>query len=95
MGVKMSPGQIAADKVLRALAQAGDEYGDFSFLTFRGLMKRTALARPVVRRAARYLARKGYAKFGKGLWTEDGEPAGSGYAVTEDGVAFLARQGVA
>ena len=43
------------------------------------------LDRKRVRRACRSLARKGLLQFGRGLWTEDGEPAGSGYGATTDG----------
>ena len=41
--------------------------------------------RKVIRRACRSLARKGLTRFGKGLWNEDGEPVGSGYALTDEG----------
>jgi len=38
------------------------------------------------RRAVRALAREGLAKFASGLWTEGGEMAGSGYAITDTGL---------
>lgn len=42
--------------------------------------------RKAVRRACRSLARKGLARYGRGLWTEDGEMAGAGYAATKAAV---------
>lgn len=64
-------------KVLDVLRE---ESGDFGFLNFDRLSSETGFDRKAVRRACRFLARKGLAVYGKGLWTEDGEPAGSGYA---------------
>jgi len=72
-------------KVLRALCSAWNEYEDFCFLSFKPICKRTRLKRDVVRRACRSLKRKGFAQFGRGLWTDDGEVAGSGYACTKAG----------
>lgn len=69
-------------KVLGALLE-GEGYGGFSAFGFRSLVSMTGLERKVVRRACRSLARKGLAEFHKGLWTEDGEPAGSGYSATK------------
>lgn len=71
-------------KVLAVLAAISGDFGCFSF---RPIMRRTRLNRAAVRRACRSLARKGLARFHRGLWTEDGEPAGSGYCATEQGVA--------
>jgi hypothetical protein len=47
------------------------------------------LPRHHVRRAVRGLARKGFAKYARGLWSDDGRPAGSGYALTDAGLAFV------
>ncbi|MCW2276336.1 DNA-binding MarR family transcriptional regulator [Rhodoblastus acidophilus] len=63
--------------VLAALQGAN---GDYCFRNFTFLSRETGLDRQQVRRACRSLARKGLAVFGRGLWTEDGTPAGSGYA---------------
>ena len=41
---------------------------------------------------ARSLSRKGLAEYGRGLWNDDGEVAGSGYCCTKQGAAFLAEQ---
>lgn len=41
----------------------------------------------------RSLARKGFAEYARGLWTDDGTPAGSGYACTQSGrnALYVAR----
>lgn len=71
-------------KVLAALASIGG--GDFSYANFRSIARRTRMNRRSIRLACRSLARKKLAVFGRGLWTEDGEVAGSGYSVTALGV---------
>lgn len=73
---------LSADeqRVLKALTAVSDDY---SFLAFKTISKRTRLPRERVRRACRSLTRKGLAKYQRGLWTEDGTPAGSGYAATQ------------
>lgn len=79
----------AEQRVLRAMADSYGECEDFCFRGFAGLTTETGLDRKVVRRAARSLARKGLAEYGRGLWNEDGEPAGSGYACTRAGRALI------
>ena len=74
-------------KVLEALAPF--EYEDFLYYNFASLMGDTGFDRAKVRRIVRCLARKGLAKYARGLWTEEGEPAGSGYAITEAGRKLL------
>lgn len=65
--------------VLGALKDArSDEWG-FNYLSFAAIEADTALDRKTVRRACRYLARRGMAEYERGLWTESGEMAGSGY----------------
>ena len=61
------------------------EDGDDFYHAFRSLCCETQLDRKTVRRACRSLARKELTKYGKGLWNEDGEPCGSGYALTDQG----------
>lgn len=78
-------------KVLRALARGYNEYEDFIYSGFQSLARRTRLARKEVRRAARSLKRKGLAQFQSGLWTEDGELAGSGYACTSAGYEMIGK----
>ena len=69
-------------KVLAALASVG---GDFCVIPFRSIARRVRLKRAEIRLACRSLTRKGLAEFHRGCWTEDGEPAGSGYAATKVG----------
>lgn len=72
------------NKVLAFLATGGEDFGFFSFSTISEYVREK---RAAVRRACRSLKRKGLAKFGMGLWTDDGGPAGSGYAATAEGKA--------
>lgn len=74
----------AERKVLALLASAGS---DFNVMPFSNITRWTRLNRRTVRRCCRALARKGLAEFHRGCWTEDGAPAGSGYAATEAGHA--------
>lgn len=76
-------------KVLTALVRSYSSYEDFCFSGFKSLCSRTRLDRKRVRRACRSLTRKGLAQFARGLWTEDGEPAGSGYAATKAGAEII------
>lgn len=54
-------------------------------LHFKTIQKYTGYDRRTVRLHVRRLARKGFAEYAKGLWTEDGYPAGAGYCITEAG----------
>lgn len=83
----MSPNEW---KVLAVLGE-GVEY-DFGFWGFAGIMKQTGLDRKTVRRCCRSLRRKGLALFESGLWTDEGEPAGSGYCSTAKGRDLLKRE---
>ena len=56
---------------------------------FRGLSRHTRLKRADVRRACRSLARKGFARYERALWNEDGGPAGAGYGATRAGYDLL------
>lgn len=73
-------------KVLAALADCGE---DFGYLSFATIARRSGIEPGNARRVTRSLARKGLAEFGKGLWTDDGRPAGSGYCATEAGRALV------
>lgn len=74
-------------KVLHALAYFGGEDSECGFVGFKPLAAETGLDRRTVRLACRSLSRKGFAKFARGLWTDEGEPAGAGYAATLAGMA--------
>lgn len=73
-------------KVLSFLVEQND-YEGFCFSSFNRIMEATGLDRKIVRRACRSLKRKGLTEFGSGLWTEEGEPAGSGYAATRAAIS--------
>ena len=62
----------------------GGYEGEFC-MAFKTISGDTKLEVKAVRRAVRSLARKGLAKFYRGLMTEDGEVAGAGYTATEKG----------
>src|SRR5690348_15632803 len=70
-------------KVLASLAAVAWEDG--GYLSFRAIGRRCRLKRNAIRLACRSLKRKGLAQFSIGLWTEDGEPRGSGYEATKAG----------
>jgi hypothetical protein len=77
-------------KVLKAYAE--DYYGpeDFYFQSFAPIMAATGLPRERVKFLSRLLQRGGWLVYGKGLWrTDDGGPAGAGYALTPMGHALL------
>lgn len=68
-------------RVLDALSWGNDEYC-FSLRTIAG---NAGLHRELTRGALRALADRGLARFERGLMTEDGELAGSGYGITKAG----------
>lgn len=62
---------------------------DFDVLSFAEIQKRSRLRTDLVRRTVRAMARKGVTHFVRGCWTEDGDPAGSGYGLTREGRALM------
>lgn len=62
---------------------------DFEYLSFHSIEVRGKLELKDVRRTVRHLARKGLMGYGQGLWTIDGDPAGSGYCLTTEGKKAL------
>jgi hypothetical protein len=75
----------------RVLAVLADGYygSEWCFYHFAHIVAETGFDIKQVRKSCRYLARKGLAQYGRGLWTEDGEPFGSGYAATAAGNALV------
>ena len=76
LAIHMSPNE---KKALIALAEAYSEFA--GYCGFAYIAANSGLPREKVRRTVRSLARKG-------LWTEDGEPAGSGYKCSDAGLDF-------
>lgn len=77
--------------VLTALVEDYDTSGwdETGFWSFDPLAKKTGLERRIVRLACRSLARKGLAKFMRGLVNMDGEMAGAGYGATKEGALLI------
>lgn len=72
-------------KVLSVLARIAR--WDENYMGFDGIKNSgVRLDRKQIRRACRSLARKGLAEYGRGLWDNDGNVAGSGYCATKAGV---------
>jgi hypothetical protein len=86
----MSPNQ---KMVLIALATSYAEDRCFCVMSFLAIANRSGLEIRLVRRTVRALARKGFASYERGCWTDDGEMAGSGYQCTQDGFAYARQQG--
>lgn len=81
-----------SDREMQALnALAGSYGGDFDCLGFKAIARRSKLDPKHVRRSVRALARKGLAEYIRGLWSEDGEPRGSGYRCTANGRAAATK----
>ena len=75
-------------KCLRALDEATEPNG-LRCCHFIVLQLATKYDRKTVRRYVRALARKGLAEYFRGLWDDDGCPAGAGYCITYEGRAAL------
>lgn len=75
-------------RVLEVLANDSLRDGEMC-ITFDWIEGETKLNTKDVRRSCRSLRKKGFAEFYRGLMTEDGEVAGSGYCVSRAGEAFL------
>lgn len=80
----MPPDHLAVLKFLKAHTSEEACY------PFAPICRATRLNRKRVRLACRALARKGWAEFYRGLCTNDGDFAGSGYCVTAAGREALA-----
>ena len=73
---------------------AGNFADDFDWwaYTFKGLARETGKPLDDVKTACRSLRQKGFAQPMRGLMTEDGEVAGSGYTATKDGKALCVNR---
>lgn len=78
-------------KVLEALRDVTLPHGEHC-LGFNAIAHLAEMDRAEVRRIVRHLARRGLAEYHRGLWTYDGQMAGSGYCITHAGIALLAER---
>lgn len=62
---------------------------DFGFYSFKGTAAHSGVELKHIRRTVRALARAGYLEFCRGLRSEDGEPGGAGYGLTDKGREYL------
>ena len=69
----------------------GDCYPESDGLSFDGIATLSGVPRQKIRRAVRALARKGYTQYHRAMWSDDGEPRGAGYGLTEKGWALIGR----
>jgi len=76
------------EKYLQVLDNFSQPQGEMC-LSFAPIEQETGYDRRTVRRNVRALARKGLAEYHRGLWSEDGKPAGAGYCITDEGRAAL------
>lgn len=74
--------RVVLQQLIEVYGYTGDK---FWFTHFKPIMEATGLSRSEVRRACRSLRRKGLAEYSRGLWADDGQPAGAGYAATPAG----------
>ena len=80
-----SVGPMEAQALMALATGCGTENPEYYF-PFRAIAKASGLPQKKVRRAVRSLARKGLAKYARGLWCEyTDRPAGAGYSCTELG----------
>jgi hypothetical protein len=76
-------------RVLRALSETTRPFGEYC-VPFKTIGYEAEINDVrTVRRITRHLARKGFAQYWRGLWTDEGEVAGSGYCITPEGIAAL------
>lgn len=68
--------------VLAVLIDAAQRNAEFNFVGLKFVQNETGIGRELVRAILRQLRDKGLAIYGSGLWTDDGEVAGAGYAAT-------------
>ena len=73
--------------VLAELAEARRCNGEFCFVRIAKIEEATGLGPELIRAILRQLVDQGLAEYRRGLFTEDGEVAGSGYAATLAGMA--------
>lgn len=81
----------AERKILEVLSESYDSSGweETGYYSFDPLVKTTGIDRKKVRLACRSLARKGLAKYMRGLINSDGGMGGAGYGATREGASLI------
>jgi len=79
------------ERELKILSVLNEGREDFGYFNFNYLCVETGFNRRQIRLDVRRMARKGLTQYGNGLWTDEGELAGAGYAITPAGRAALAQ----
>ena len=69
--------------VLAVLIEVGDRNPEVNFVGLRRVASETGIGTELVRAILRQLRDKGLAVYYAGLWSEDGDPRGAGYAASE------------
>jgi hypothetical protein len=69
--------------------QSGEYPREYYAFHLGYLARETGLHRDIVRGVCRSLTDQGLAHYMKGLWSEEGYPAGAGYGITDAGAARL------
>jgi hypothetical protein len=84
------------DAVLLALPGSEDHpvFGKDFYSNLSAIADTANIDKEAARFACRRLRDKGLAVFCRGLWTDDGMPAGSGYKITEKGIEALKERGL-
>lgn len=80
-------------KVLGVLAGETDTWGE-QCLPFSWIEEDTKFDRKTIRKACRVLREKGLVVYLRGLMTEDGEVAGSGYHISPEGRELAEKLGL-
>ena len=68
--------------VLAELVDVGSQSPETNFVGLAYLTRKTGIGGDLVRAIVRQLRDKGLAIYHAGLWSEDGEPRGAGYAAS-------------
>lgn len=69
--------------VLAVLIDVGDRNPEANFVGLRRVASETGIGTELVRAILRQLRDNGLAVYSAGLWSEDGDPRGAGYAASE------------
>lgn len=78
----------AAGKAIICAMKGDDD--DFGYMCFAAISVHSGVDRDVLVGSFQHLKDSGLVRFARGLMTEDGEPYGSGYCLTERGLSVRA-----